>query len=151
MKPCLEKYRGLFVPQDMLGALVTRPCEVDDVCNGVGSNVGWFGRLTYHLIPATIFFLDVTAAADIHDWMYTYPKTAKIDYKDEADRTFLNNMLRLIDADTSWTGRMLSYPRQRRAMTYYVAVRDFGGPSFWAGKNATYSVAYDIRTQRTTA
>ncbi len=53
--------------------------------------------------------------------------------KDEADRVFLNNLLRLIEAvDSVWLLRKL---RRARARTYYEAVHIFGGPAFWAGKN----------------
>lgn len=144
----IDMYRGLYVPPDMLDALLNRPAEVDAVCNGVGSDVGLLGKVTYHIIPATIWFLDVTRAADIHDWMYSMPINAKIAYKDEADRVFLNNMLRLIDMDDGWWGRRLAGLRRDRAKLYYEAVRDFGGPSFWAGKNVKASIAYDISTTR---
>jgi hypothetical protein len=151
MTPCLEKYRGLFVPADMLDALQRRPELVTAVCNGVGSKADLVGRVTYHLIPDTMYFLScVEAPADIHDFQYTYPRTAGLDYKNSADRTFLNNMLRLIEAeaDRCWTGKLLAGPRRRRALLYYEAVHLFGGPSFWSGKNATYSVAYNIATDK---
>ncbi len=147
MKPCLEKYRGLYVPPDMLEALLTRPYEVDEVCNGVGSKANFVGRATYHLIPDHFLGLDIEPAADVHDWQYSRP-TGTIVEKEEADRTFLNNMLRLIDADDSWWGRTVAPIRRHEAKIYYRAVRDFGGPSFWEGKNATYSMAYGISTKR---
>lgn len=145
-KHCIDMYRGLYVPPDMLDALINRPAEVDAVCNGVGSDVGILGKATYHLIPNTIWFLYVTRPADVHDWMYSRPITAGIEYKDKADRVFLNNMLRLIEMDDSWLGRKLAGLRRKRAKLYYEAVRDFGGPSFWEGKNRIASCTYNIMT-----
>jgi hypothetical protein len=54
--------------------------------------------------------------------------------KEEADRVFLWNMLRIIHARTS--SRILTWLRRRRAYKYYLAVKHFGGPAFWAGKNS---------------
>ena len=55
-----------------------------------------------------------------------------VDDKQEADRVFLNNMLRLIEDASGW----LKCLRRRRALKYYEAVVVFGGPAYWAGKNA---------------
>lgn len=52
--------------------------------------------------------------------------------KEEADRVFLNNLLRLIEAGSGW----LKMLRRRRALDYYQAVVAFGGPAYWAGKNS---------------
>lgn len=61
-----------------------------------------------------------------------YSEGKVIEDKEEADRTFLNNMIRTIDAkSSSW----LKWIRRSRAMSYYSAVRDFGGIAFWKGKN----------------
>jgi hypothetical protein len=56
-----------------------------------------------------------------------------IEDKDEADRVFLNNMIRIIDSRRS--RRWLRALRLGRAKDYYLAVHWFGGPSFWSGKN----------------
>ena len=96
-----------------------------DICNGCGTkNLGW-------LIPDSMWFLDISEACNIHDFMYA----VGVDEEDreEADRVFLNNLIRIIEAKTRWEWlRML---RRRRALKYYEAVRCFGGPAFWAGKN----------------
>jgi hypothetical protein len=64
--------------------------------------------------------------------MYWLGKT--IEDKREADRTFLNNMLRLIDAHShSW---LLNTLRRRMALRYYTAVATFGGPAFWKNVNS---------------
>jgi len=98
----------------------------DEVCNGCGPKGlgGW-------LIPDTLYGLSIEEACDIHDWMYKAGKT--IADKEEADRVFLNNMLRIIDAQS---GLLLRWLRRQRAMHYYSAVRDFAGPLFWDDKNA---------------
>jgi len=62
-----------------------------------------------------------------------YAKGKLIDDKHEADRVFLNNMVRVIDTESC---RILRALRRYRAMSYYNAVRDFGGPAYWANKNA---------------
>jgi len=98
--------------------------ERKTVCNGVGpAGKGW-------MMPDTIYGLSMTESANIHDWMYELG--FRIEHKDEADRVFLNNMLRTIDVVGSWD--WLAKLRRKRAMKYYWAVKNYGGPSFWAGK-----------------
>jgi len=99
----------------------------DSICNGCGAKGigGW-------LIPNTLYGLSVTPACNRHDWMYNSGTT--ISHKDEADRTFLNNMLRTISASSSSIPG-LNWLRKRRAYNYYLAVKHFGGPSYWANKN----------------
>jgi hypothetical protein len=99
--------------------------------NGCGPG-GW----KFDLVPDTMYGLSVREACDIHDWMYLFGKT--LEDKDRADRSFLNNVIRLIDArtTTNWFGRNILKPlRYRRAKTYYEAVSHFGGAAFWKGKN----------------
>lgn len=95
------------------------------LCNGCGAKgYGW-------TVPDTIWGLSITEICDIHDVMYAWG----VDESDreEADRVMKNNMLRKIEAKTKW--RMLKMLRSRRALKYYWAVRSFGGPAFWNGKN----------------
>ncbi|MBE0598331.1 MAG: hypothetical protein IH614_13770 [Desulfuromonadales bacterium] len=108
-------------------AYVAAPAEVRSlVVNGCGPR-GWLRDL----VPDTLYGLDVAAACNIHDWMYVAGAT--IEEKREADRVFLNNLLRLVNAAGGfWLLRQL---RRRRARTYYEAVEHFGGPFFWDGKN----------------
>lgn len=82
------------------------------------------------LIPETIWGLSVTPACQIHDQMYEKGET--IGDKESADRVFLNNMLRIINGNSN---RFMRWLRTRRALKYYEAVRDFGGPAFWSNKN----------------
>lgn len=95
------------------------------VCNGCGTK--GFGSW---ICPDTLYGLNITKACDIHDWMYQYGNT--IDDKRQADRVFLNNMLRLIEQNTTTWDLILAPLRRRRALKYYEAVKYFGGPSFWA-------------------
>ena len=96
------------------------------VANGCGA-AGW----KIDLVPDTLWGLGIRAACDIHDYMYHTGET--IEDKNEADRVFLNNMLRLITAKTK--NKWLRHLRRRRALLYYFAVKNFGGPAFWDGKN----------------
>lgn len=96
------------------------------VCNGCGAK-GW----QRYLIPDTFYCLDISEACNIHDWMYAKGQT--IEDKWRADRVFLNNLERLIQAAGGpW---LLRFLRRRRAVKYYAAVDLFGGPAFWKGKN----------------
>lgn len=102
--------------------------EKEDICNGAGpKGLGW-------AVPDTIWGLRITAAANIHDYMYSKRHTPHNEMERiRADTSFLNNMVRIIDAKTKW--RWLKALRGRRAKTYYNAVRLFGGPAYWSGKN----------------
>jgi len=96
------------------------------ICNGCGTDT-WYGWL----VPDTIYFLKITEACNIHDWEYEFGET--LEDKKRADRTFLNNMIRIIDAKTKW--EWLKKLRYKRAYKYYLAVKHFGAPAFWANKN----------------
>jgi len=97
-----------------------------DIANGCGTS-GWKGKF----VPDRIYGLKVTPACQIHDVDYHFGTSIKD--KDQADRTFLNNMIRIIEAKKrSW--RWVSFLRLRRARKYYLSVKYFGGPAFWAGK-----------------
>jgi len=134
----VKRYEGLWAPESFWYTLSFNPAQIERVCNGVGSP----GTLSYHLIPNTIWGLDVTPASDIHDWMYTYPAkfpsdAEALEWKNKADRALLNNMIRLFERaeKDSWLARRLAWFRRNRAQLYFEAVQHFGGPSFWEGKN----------------
>jgi hypothetical protein len=112
----------LFAPESYYQA---EEKEKDRVCNGCGAKGlgGW-------LVPNTLYFLSIKEACNIHDWMYEQGKTNTD--KEEADRVFLNNMLRIIEGKPS---KLLNALRRQRAMKYYTAVKDYGGPAFWNCKN----------------
>ena len=99
------------------------------ICNGCGAA----GQIDY--VPDTIYGLRITEACNIHDFMY-YLGDSWSD-KDEADKIFLINMLRIIDSapKKGWWRRILRKLRKLRALSYYNAVSHFGGLAFWANKN----------------
>jgi hypothetical protein len=113
----------LFAPQSYIQAT---PYERHQVANGCGPG-GWL----QYLIPATIYGLKIEEPCNIHDWMYATGLTNED--KAIADRVFLNNLLRIIDANTRWD--WLRWLRYRRARKYFEAVEHFGGPAFWKRKN----------------
>lgn len=94
--------------------------------NGCGP-AGWKGKL----IPDHILLVSIKPACDIHDYMYAVGRTEAD--REEADRVFLNNILRIIEEKSqNWFTRMI---RRRLALHYYAAVRDFGAIFFWDDKN----------------
>lgn len=113
----------LYAPDSYMSA----SAEVrDQIINGCGT-AGWKGAL----IPDSLYGLSIHDCCDIHDWMYTVGQV--LADKEEADRVFLNNMVRLIGYRRSnWFIRGL---RLRAARDYYEAVACFGGPAFWANVN----------------
>lgn len=112
----------LFAPE----SYVLSSPKVKEVINGCGPQ-GWKGCL----VPDTIWGLSISEACNIHDWMYHCGET--IADKEEADRVFLNNCLRLIEARGGiW---FIKRMRMNRAYAYYLAVKQFGGPFFWEEKN----------------
>lgn len=99
--------------------------------NGCGTG-GWKGKL----VPETAWGLSLTPACNIHDWMYAVGET--LQDKQEADRVFLNNMLRLIEHRGGWW--WVQSLRRIRAKDYFDAVYCFGGPAFWDGKNESHNL-----------
>jgi len=94
------------------------------ICNGVGAVGDWKSKY----IPKTIYGLDITECANIHDYMYYIGKT--ILDKTKADDIFLENMNFLISVNNWW----LIFLRKRRAYKYYIAVRFFGKDAFFNKK-----------------
>lgn len=133
-----EKYKGLEMSDAARKLLESDPKTFASYCNGVGSRVGWFGKLTYHLIPNTIWFLNITAASDPHDVEFTIPRIfesmamARKAF-DEANDRLYGNICILIDRK----GRdgVLYHMRMHRAGLYYDAVSsEAGWTSFISGK-----------------
>ena len=83
------------------------------------------------LVPETVYLLTITPACAIHDFMYKIGETDQD--KVDADDVFLNNMIRIIEANT--TNKQILCLRLRRVRIYYMAVKFFGGPAFWKDKN----------------
>lgn len=118
-----QKQAVLFAPEEYWAM---PPAEKRIRCNGCGAK--GLGGL---LVPDTLYGLSIEEACNIHDFMYNRGKT--IEDKKEADRVFLNNMVRIVDNNTAW--KWLKALRRRRARTYYEVVKHFGAPAFWSGKN----------------
>lgn len=100
---------------------------IDSIDNGCGTE-GWKGKL----VPDTIYGLCVREPCRIHDVGYYLLDTIK--EKEECDRIFLNNLLRVIEEDSKWYHKPVKILMRVRARTYYNAVKYYGGPAFWAGK-----------------
>jgi len=110
--------------------------ERKNVSNGCGT-AGWKGKL----VPDTVCGMNLRPSCDIHDWDYEF-SPATNEGKKKADRTFLNNNIRIANATkTRWwerfTGGKGFWHRRRLnlAHIYYDAVKKFGGPAFWESKN----------------
>lgn len=91
------------------------------------------------LVPDVWYFgvpfvkpLRITPACRIHDYMYQYGPD-EIWWKEKADRALLNNMIRMIEFYPAW--RIVKSVRYKKAAVAYQAVKIFGGPAFWAGRN----------------
>jgi hypothetical protein len=113
----------LFAPE---GYWVLNSEEKREICNGCGPQ----GHFDF--IPDTMYFLNISEVCNIHDYCY---EIARSDIRDKewADRIFLNNLLRLIESETKWG--WVKWLRRHRAYKYYLAVKHFGAPVFWADKN----------------
>jgi len=96
------------------------------VVNGCGA-----GSALFDFVPDNILGLDISECCNIHDYMYHVGETNED--KLEADRVFLNNLVRTIDKNTSW--KWIRKRRKKIAYVYYKAVSKFGGPAFWDEKN----------------
>ena len=132
------KYNGLQISYVALKLLESDPKKFANYCNGVGSQVGWLGRLIYHIIPNTIWFLDITPASDIHDVEYSIPDefesiSAAEKVFDETNLRLYNNIVTLIDR--KGRGGLIYQMRMHRAGLYYDAVSGSSGwNSFISGK-----------------
>ena len=123
------------------------PKQKKKICNGCGpKNPKYFGG---HVIPDNLYGISISEACNIHDYMYYIGKTIKD--KNEADRVFLNNMLRIIDSvQYPWWLRWLKWLRQKSAWKYYEVVSNLGDIAFWrAGKKKRRIKPYgELRTKK---
>ena len=114
---------GLYAPS----IFFKEPIEtLVDICNGCGA-----AGAKFDFVPDKIYGTSIGKACIIHDYMYYIGTT--VEDKEEADRVFLNNMIRLIEEDSHKWYKPTALQR-RRALKYYEAVTYFGGAAFWAGK-----------------
>ena len=97
--------------------------------NGCGS--GWSAKI----VPNTIYGLNIRECCRYHDFLYS-KEIKTIELKESADRIFLNNMLRLINADTKWwrNNFFIKKLMRTRAYEYYKTVDMFGSTAYWDGK-----------------
>ncbi|MBU1169705.1 MAG: phospholipase [Proteobacteria bacterium] len=112
----------LYAPVDYVNL---DPVKRSKIVNGCGS-----AQARFDFVPDHIWGLRVTDACNIHDYMYSAGRS--IEDKEIADRVFLNNLIRLINAK----GGALKPLRRIRAKAYYNAVKYFGGSAFWDGKKS---------------
>lgn len=113
---------GLYAPPIYYTATLEERNAIVNGCGAAGAK--------FDFVPDTIWGLSITPACDIHDWMYHFALPTNAE-KVEADRIWMHNMLRLIEHK----GGFLKRARRRRALLYFKAVENFGGPAFWADKN----------------
>jgi len=100
--------------------------ELNAIANGCGPS-GWKEKL----VPDSILGCKVGEACTIHDIQYLEGET--IEAKDSADRSFHNNLLRIVNARTkTWLAKkLLLKPRLKLTWVYYQAVHRYGGAAFW--------------------
>ena len=121
--------------------LAEDPDKFFECANGVGSKVGWFYKIIYHIIPNWIgglfFRVSIKKPADIHDVEYTYPQEFKTredadKFRKEADFNFLCNCEIVII--------MRKFPKPVEdflvnwAKGYYLLLRKCGKKSFYEHK-----------------
>ena len=137
------RYQDLRISKAALELLIADPKKFKGYCNGVGSTRGFSGRLTYHFIPNTIWFMSITPASDLHDVDYSIPDEFDtiehaLEYKKEADNRMLQNMNLLIDR----RGGMFQRLRELRAFEYYGVLRTCGTDSFLSDKIILNNLKY---------
>ena len=116
--------------------LKSDPKTFASYCNGVGSKIGFWNKLAYHIIPNTIWFMDITPSSDIHDVEFTIP--AEFAFLELAAQAFEAANLRIyknIQTLIKRRGGILYRLRMNRAELYYYALSsDAAWNSFISGK-----------------
>lgn len=120
----------LYMPE---GYTIMSEGSKKNVCNGCD----------FDGVSMSIWGLKVDKAYSICNYMYHFSE-ATIEAKEEADRVFLNNLVRIINRNTNRflinfgcikIRNPLLWLRRRAAYSYYDKMKKFGGPAFWSGKN----------------
>jgi hypothetical protein len=113
----------LIAPDEFIES---REVQREKVLRDFYGDAAWkMGVLKHHCAG-----IDITEAVLIHDWMYAVGVN---DFeKRDADRTFLHNMLILVDLSES---EMLRSARREVAWGYYMAACKGGWDSFYARKD----------------
>lgn len=96
------------------------------IANGCGPQ-GWKEKL----VPDSILGCNIQEACALHD--VEYDEGQNIEAKNSADRSFRNNMQRLVRGrTTNWFAKkLLLVPRLKLTEAYYQAVCKLGGQAFW--------------------
>ena len=106
-------------------------------CNGCGNDSSKSVTNFFGINTNSILGCNVRIACAIHDYCYHEPehtgRHGSIEHKMQADRIFLNNLLRIIEEygreRKPW--RITQWTRRKIAYGYFAAVKKFGGPSYW--------------------
>ena len=112
---------GLSCSRNEAARLGSTRWQTIRLAHGPGSWGDWF-------IPDTVWGLSIERACRIHDWSYHLGINKQL-----ADIQFLQNMERIIMANTKW--QWLKSLRLRRAKIYYTAVKFAGDSSFAKDNN----------------
>lgn len=104
-----EKY--LVAPQKYWSESALYTPSYINGCGGSG--------ITASIIPDSLLGLDITNACNIHDYMYE-----KGIEKEISDKTFLSNMMTIINKDSD--SKILKLLRKAKAYLYYFGVKLFG-------------------------
>ena len=112
----------LYAPEEYWALKKNDPEELSRIVNGCGPG-NWKGKL----ISDSILGVRIKEACEIHDFMYRFGRSEHDRRK--ADRVFLNNMMRMTEAESS---NVFSFwLRSTKAVAYYAIVRSVGGRYFW--------------------
>ncbi len=111
-------------------------------CNGCGNDSTRSVTKKIGFNMDRIIFVNVRPACGIHDWQYSSPRILGIEPSHEhrmsCDRIFFNNLIRIVDAEgvrlKSWA--ITKWLRRRICNAYYIAVKNFGGNSYWEANNS---------------
>lgn len=115
----MKNDNNLIAPKSYwLNASLNTPPYING-CGGQG--------LTSSIVPDSLFGLNINEACNIHDHMYEQGIN-KID----SDNTFLNNMITLVNQDSS--SNILKNLRKAKAYLYFLGVKVFGN-IFFKSKN----------------
>ena len=90
------------------------------------------------LVPEKILGWYIGDCCKIHDWEY-FAAPPSEEAREKADRRFKNNLTREMRRamKSSFLYRIFRRLFRRAIKIYYKAVRAFGGPAFWDGKNGS--------------
>lgn len=113
--------------------MIYHPALYNEICNGVGSETHW----TYHLIPDTIWGLDISPSAGIHDFDWTYPMEFDSYADGEECRLRQNDVFAANVEKQIMAGTWLLRPLRRlRKNTYLKLLNETRAAhnSFWSNK-----------------